>query len=96
MEEELLYAKSKWAEILGVSTPSYYTWFQERNIRVSRKDQLRPDVIRILGMVNGVMVQRGSAVFSEGKVKKASFKVVSSIMKKEGLRSKHTAGASAH
>ena len=48
MEDETNYAKSKWAETLGLSTSGYYIRLHERDTRVERKDQLRPHVLRIV------------------------------------------------
>lgn len=89
MEEETLYAKSKWATTLGVSTSGYYTWLKEREFRVERKDQLRPDVLRVFAQGRGSYGAEKICCILRTEGKKASFGVVSTIMREEGISSKH-------
>lgn len=90
MEEEPHYAKVKWAKTLGVSTSGYYTWLEERDTRVPRKDQLRDDVKRIFKEGEGVYGAERICGILRTEGEKASFPVVSTIMAEEKLQSKHT------
>ncbi len=88
MEEEP-YAKSKWAKALGVSTSGYYSWLKERDSRVSRCDELRPFVLQVFK--EGRMVYGAERICGILRTRgmRASFPVVSRVMKEEGLSSKH-------
>lgn len=90
MEEETHYAKSKWAETLGVSTSGYYTWLAERDTRVERKDQLKPHILRIFKAGKGCYGAERICGILRTEGERASFPVVSRIMKEEKLASKHT------
>lgn len=90
MEEETIYAKSKWAEILGVSTSGYYTWIKERDLRVERKDQLRPHVLRIFKQGRGSYGAEKICALLRKEGERASFGVVSKVMREEKIASKHT------
>lgn len=89
MEEEPHYAKAKWANILGVSTSGYYTWIQERDTRIPRKDQLRADVKRIFEEGEGAYGAERICNILRTEGEKASFTVVRAIMAEEKIRSKH-------
>ena len=89
MEEETLYAKSKWAKTLGLSISGYYTRLKEREFRIERKDQLRPDVLGVFAQGRGSYGAEKSCCLLRTEGKKASFGVVSTIMQEEGISSKH-------
>jgi len=88
MEEEN-YAKSKWAKVLGVSTSGYYSWLKERDSRVSRKDELRPYVIQVFEEGREVYGAERICGILRSRGTKASFPVVSRVMREERLISKH-------
>lgn len=89
MEEET-YAKSKWADILGVSSSGYYSWLKEHNTRVSRNDQLRPLIIQVFKEGQGVYGAERICGILRTHGERASFPVVSRVMREERLSSKHT------
>lgn len=89
MEKEKQYAKTKWAEKLGISTSGYYTWLQERELRKKADQALRNKVISVfregegtygISRVCGVLRRNGQS---------ASYSVVKRIMEQEGLHSCH-------
>ena len=88
MEEEP-YAKLKWAEALGVSTSGYYSWLLERDSRINRKDELRPFVKKIFKEGRGAYGAERICGILRSRGIRASFPVVSSVMKEEQLVSRH-------
>lgn len=88
MEEEN-YAKSKWAKVLGVSTSGYFSWLKERDSRVSRKDELRPYVIQVFEEGREVYGAERICGILRSRGTKASFPIVSRVMREERLISKH-------
>jgi len=89
MENEFKYAKTKWAEKLGVSTSGYYTWLNEREHRQEANETIRKKVISIFDesgktygadRICGILRRDGQS---------ASYPVVKRIMEQEGLRSCH-------
>ncbi len=88
MEEEP-YAKSKWAKALGVSTSGYYSWLKERDNRVSRCDKLRPFVLQIFKEGRGVYGAERICGILRTRGMRASFPVVSRVMREKGISSRH-------
>ncbi|NLY36346.1 MAG: IS3 family transposase [Tissierellia bacterium] len=88
MEEEP-YAKPRWAKALGVSTSGYYSWLQERDSRINRKDELRPFVIQVFKEGRGVYGAERICGILRSRGIRASFTVVSNVMKEEKLASRH-------
>jgi putative transposase len=89
MNTESKYAKTKWAEKLGVSTSGFYTWLHERKQRREAAEILRKKVIDVFydgqgvygaGRICGILRSNGDS---------ASYPVVKRIMAQEGLKSCH-------
>jgi len=87
MKDATQYAKTKWAEKLGVSTSGYYTWIHEREqrelaneARVSKVTHIFKDSEGTYGVdrICGVLRRDGQP---------ASFPVVKRIMDQDGLKS---------
>lgn len=89
MNTESKYAKTKWAEKLGVSTSGFYTWLHERKQRREAAEILRKKVIDVFCEGQGVYgVERICGILrSNGD--SASYPVVKRIMAQEGLKSCH-------
>ena len=90
MEMQEQYAKTKWAQILGVSTSGYYDWLNERALRQEKDDKISRKVIDLFN-------REGKGTYGAERIcgcmrrdgLKASFDVVKRIMDQEGLKSSH-------
>lgn len=90
MEKQELYAKAKWAEILGVSTSGYYDWLKEREERKAKDDYVRKKVIELFR-------EEGEGTYGAERIcgcmrrdgYTASYGVVKRIMEEESLKSSH-------
>ena len=89
MEKETHYAKTKWAEKLGVSTSGYYTWLQERERRQEAKQVLADRVTFIFKEGEGTYgVDRICGILRcDGE--SASYESIKRIMRQRGLKSCH-------
>ena len=89
MKSETKYAKTKWAEKLGVSTSGFYAWQHDHNRRKTSGDALRKKVISVFEEGQGVYgAERICGIFRRNG-DSASYPVVKRIMAQEGLQSCH-------
>ena len=87
IESEPQYARTKWAEKLGVSTSGYYTWLHERKQRQTADNTRREKVIAVFNEGQGVY--GADHVCSILRHNGKSYPVVKRIMSQEGLKSCH-------
>ena len=90
MEKQILHAKVKWADILGVSTSGYYDWRRERNQRKERYEVIRRKVLELFR-------EEGRGTYGVERVcgcmrrdgMPASYDKIKRIFEQEGLKSIH-------
>ena len=89
MKNETKYAKTKWAEKLGVSTSGFYTWLHDRKRRQASDDELRKKVVSVFDEGQGVYGADRICGILRRNGESASYPVVNRIMAQEGLKSCH-------
>ena len=60
MKNKTKYAKTKWAEKLGVSTSGFYTWLHNRKQRKAADDALCKKVVTVF--------EKGQGVYGAGRI----------------------------
>lgn len=89
MNTETQYAKTKWAEKLGVSTSGYYRWRYDRHRRQAVDDVRRERIKAVFSHGQGIYgVDRVCGILRRDG-NPASYPVVKRIMAEEGLKSCH-------
>ena len=89
IKNETQYAKTKWAEKLGVSKSGFYTWLHDRERRQASDCELRKKVVSVFDEGQGVYgADRICGILRRDGVS-VSYPVVKRIMAREGLISCH-------
>jgi putative transposase len=89
MNHEIKYARTKWAEKLGVSMSGYYTWLHEWTQRQTTDDIRREKVIAVFNEGQGVYGADRICGILRRDGNSASYPVVKRIMSQECLQSCH-------